>query len=153
MQSLVPNCRFQNIFSTFFDIEIFRQNFDVVLTGLIKYTSQFLIEAILPVIRLPDANTCFMGCYRVGIFTTITHTNHWTPRAQFNQYNSHHHNLFISNISFNSIVLSRANSPKCSPLMKFTIKITYKFFSVHASTTNLYFLVLLLQEYNIRTTQ
>jgi hypothetical protein len=50
--TLIPNCRFQNIFPAYFLIKITQQNFRIIPREVIKYMSCFFIEAVLYIIAI-----------------------------------------------------------------------------------------------------
>jgi hypothetical protein len=52
MWTLVPNCQFENFFSAYFCIEFEQKNFCILPRKLIKYSSYFLIEAVLYIIAV-----------------------------------------------------------------------------------------------------
>jgi hypothetical protein len=51
VETFIPNCRFKNVFSAYFDMEISQQNFYMVFKELIDYTFQFLIETVFHAIN------------------------------------------------------------------------------------------------------
>jgi hypothetical protein len=53
VSTFVPNCRFKNVFSAYFGIEISLQNSRMVFWEFIKHTFQFLVEAVLPINSCP----------------------------------------------------------------------------------------------------
>jgi hypothetical protein len=52
VQTLIPDCRFEDIFPTYFCIEITQQNLHVIPRKRIKYMSWFLIKVVLYILAL-----------------------------------------------------------------------------------------------------
>jgi hypothetical protein len=52
MWTFVADCRFENILPSYFCVEVTQQNFHIVPRKVIKYMSQFLLEAVPYIIAL-----------------------------------------------------------------------------------------------------
>jgi hypothetical protein len=61
---VIPNCWFENIFFTYFGIEVSKQNFHAVLREMIEYTFFLLIKAVLRIIN-------FILCWGMNIQNNV----------------------------------------------------------------------------------
>jgi hypothetical protein len=88
IETLSPNCWFENVFSPYFYIEISKQNLQVILQELIEHRFYFLVEGVLHIITFV-LSWCMHIQNNITPMTSYCHTRvypkkflDWLPGAR-----------------------------------------------------------------------